>query len=907
MSSSRPASGNHKMFSDDQLELETIVDEFEESWLAGEAPEIAGFLPLEDPMRNRVLWELVQSELELRIKAESAEDHPRVEDYFDSFPELQEDRERLLELIYSEHRQKSRLDPSVRAAEYVERFPAFEEVLRDLDHVSLPERFRLNDSQPGIYHIDGHQVLVPNVANGQFRLLASLAEGGLGKVWHAIDEELGRPVALKEIKGDHADDPESRQRFVLETLITSGLQHPGIIPVYRIGHHKDGRPFYTMRLVEGKTLGDAITEFHDTDWSAEDPGARNVELRRLLGSILDASAALHYAHRRGVVHRDVKPANILIGDFGETLIVDWGLARMIGDDYTPVGSIEDAGAIDPLRLDEATQAMLISGTSGSPAFMSPEQARSDKDQLNPTTDVYSLGATLYALLTNRCPAIGVDAAEVIENVKQGKWTRPREVDRSIPAALESIVIKSMQLDPANRYASPRKLANDLEHFLANERVASHQESLSERMARFAKRHQASVRAAVAGLVCLTIVATGSAFLINKQRARAKARAESNERVLQFFDDFLRSPDPERDGRGVLFAEVLKKASETLDEGSTVKSPADEARIRMTLARTQDSLGLYESAAGNAKSAVNLFQQTGGPHARIVEAKNSLIHSNVELGKVDESIVLAAENLSMAERILPAGHEATDEARMMLAHAYTHKAKYEDALSLIQKVESARKLSLGKDDLLTIDSSVKKIVALILAERPDEAISEGQVALDRCREHLGTTHPLCLEATNNLAWAYKSAGDFEKAIPLYEQSLDGRRDVLGDQHGQTLSSINNLAIAYRKTDRLEEARVLLEEGLKTSAERFNKQHDSHLKMLNTLVLVKMSSGDFAGAIPDFEELIPRMRDKFGDCHPYVLGVMDSLASAHAESGDQATAERILKDIEVLKAESESTSD
>ena len=151
-----------------------------------------------------------------------------------------------------------------------------------------------------------------------------------------------------------------------------------------------------MRLVEGKTLGDAITEFHDTEWSAEEPGARNVELRRLLGSILDASAALHYAHRRGVVHRDVKPANILIGDFGETLIVDWGLARMIGDDYAPVESVEDARSIDPLRLDEATQAMLISGTSGSPAFMSPEQARSDKDQLNPTTDVYSLGATLYA-------------------------------------------------------------------------------------------------------------------------------------------------------------------------------------------------------------------------------------------------------------------------------------------------------------------------------------------------------------------------------------------------------------------------------------------------------------------------------------------------------------------------------
>ena len=298
----RSSSVTAKTFSNEELELESIVDAFEESWLAGEGPEIAGYLPLENPSRDRVLWELVQSELELRIKAGNPDDEVRVEDYCDSFPELRGDRYRLLELISSEYRQKTKLDPSVKAADYVDRFPEFAEMLQDLDHDPLPERFRLNESEPGIYHIDGHQVLVPSVANGQFRLLTSLAEGGLGKVWHAIDEELGRPVALKEIRGDQANDSVSRQRFVLETLITSGLQHPGIIPVYRIGHHKDGRPFYTMRLVEGKTLHDAITEFHDTDWQTEKLGERNVELRRLLGSILDVCDALHYAHRRGVVH-----------------------------------------------------------------------------------------------------------------------------------------------------------------------------------------------------------------------------------------------------------------------------------------------------------------------------------------------------------------------------------------------------------------------------------------------------------------------------------------------------------------------------------------------------------------------------------------------------------------------------
>ena len=162
--------------------------------------------------------------------------------------------------------------------------------------------------------------------------------GGLGAVFVALDTELNREVALKQILDHHADDPTSRQRFLLEAEITGGLEHPGIVPVYGLGTYDDGRPYYAMRFIRGDSLKEAIDRFHADEALKNDPGRRSLELRKLLRRFVDVCNAIDYAHSRGVLHRDIKPANIIVGKHGETLVVDWGLAKATGKADRPRAS-----------------------------------------------------------------------------------------------------------------------------------------------------------------------------------------------------------------------------------------------------------------------------------------------------------------------------------------------------------------------------------------------------------------------------------------------------------------------------------------------------------------------------------------------------------------------------------------
>ena len=296
------------------------------------------------------------------------------------------------------------------------------------------------------------------VGGTRFRLVNFYARGGLGEVWVARDDELNREVALKRIQEKHADSPQSRTRFLHEAEVTGRLEHRGIVPVYGLGHFENGRPYYAMRFVSGTSLKDAIAKFHgakDTDPAGVD---RSLDLRRLLGTFVDVCNTVAYAHSRGVLHRDLKPGNIILDEYGETLVVDWGLAKTGAID---VDSALTVGSSPPVSTSN-TPYTLAGTTLGTPGFMSPEQAMGRLSDLSPASDVYSLGATLYCLLTGKTPFDEPDPLLILPKVCAGDFPRPREVKSKVPVALEAICLKAMAVSPEGRYSSARTLGEEIE-------------------------------------------------------------------------------------------------------------------------------------------------------------------------------------------------------------------------------------------------------------------------------------------------------------------------------------------------------------------------------------------------------------------------------------------------------------
>ncbi len=347
-------------------------------------------------------------------------------------------------------------------------------------------------------------------SDGQrFRILRPHAQGGLGAVFVAMDNELHREVALKQILEKHADDPDSHQRFVAEAEITGGLEHPGVVPVYGLGMDADGHPYYAMRFIKGDSLREAINQFHQDEALNKEPGRRSLELRRLLRRFTDVCNAIDYAHSRGVIHRDIKPANIIVGKHGETLVVDWGLAKAVGRAEPSVGE-------QTLASSSGGSSETLPGSAlGTPAYMSPEQARGELNRLGPRSDVYSLGATLYCLLTGKPPFEGDDVGAILRAVQNGEFPRASLLDPSLDKALEAVCQKAMATVPEDRYRTPQALADDLDRWMAGEPVSAWHEPLVRRARRWARRNRTAVTTAAVAVVAL-LLGTATVLAVQTQ-------------------------------------------------------------------------------------------------------------------------------------------------------------------------------------------------------------------------------------------------------------------------------------------------------------------------------------------------------------------------------------------------------
>ncbi|WP_020471030.1 serine/threonine-protein kinase [Zavarzinella formosa] len=381
-------------------------------------------------------------------------------------------------------------------------------------------------SIPTPYHASGHATMHAGGSRKsavqhegtRFRVLRPHARGGLGEVFVAQDQEINREVALKEILSKHAVDADSRGRFLMEAEITGGLEHPGIVPVYGLGTYSDGRPYYAMRFIHGDSLKEAINHFYEKPIS--DESERNVAFRNLLKRFVDVCNAIGYAHSRGVLHRDLKPGNIMIGKYGETLVVDWGLAKTIGDTSPEQGGTLTGAEKSIQPSNAASVEATVAGTAiGTPAFMSPEQAEGRLDILGKSTDIYSLGATLYSLVTGQVPFNGKKIDELLSRVKRGEYTPPIKAKPGVPSALNAIVVKAMALKPEDRYVTAMALGEDIEHFLADEPVQAYPEPLIDRLRRWGRKHRSFMTAATVMLVTSVLALGVGLLFVNAEKNR----------------------------------------------------------------------------------------------------------------------------------------------------------------------------------------------------------------------------------------------------------------------------------------------------------------------------------------------------------------------------------------------------
>ena len=329
---------------------------------------------------------------------------------------------------------------------------------------------------------------------GDYEIIREIARGGMGVVFQARQVSLNRPVALKMILAGQLATDTDVKRFYTEAEAAAGLDHPGIVPIFEVGQH-DGQHFFSMGFVEGQSLADRLA-------GGVLPPREATELVRRI------TKAVQFAHERGVIHRDLKPANILLDQNGNPRITDFGLAKKVAGDSALTGS----GQI-----------------MGTPSYMPPEQAGGKRGDVGPAADIYSLGATLYALVAGRPPFQAATAMDTVIQVLSDEPMPPRRLNASIPRNLETICLKCLQKDPARRYSSAAALAEDLRRFLAGEPIAARPVTAWERAVKWARRRPAT--AALLGLVAL-VSALGLGGVLWQWRAAVRARDLAEQRRIE---------------------------------------------------------------------------------------------------------------------------------------------------------------------------------------------------------------------------------------------------------------------------------------------------------------------------------------------------------------------------------------
>jgi serine/threonine-protein kinase len=711
---------------------------------------------------------------------------------------------------------------------------------------------------------------------GPWELLSPLGAGGMGRVFLArrADASFEKLVAVKFM---HAEllSPWLRERFAAERQALAALEHPGIARLLDGGESAAGEPYLVLEYVEGRPLLAYVLE-------------RRLDLRARVDLFLQILDAVAYAHRHLVVHRDLKPGNILVTAEGAAKLLDFGIAKIL----------------DPSGFSgTATRTFLRALT---PEYASPEQVRGEP--ISTASDVYSLGVVLYELLTGERPyrLSTRTPEETSRAVLEQEPRRPSSVAsgtrqgvpgverRRLRGDLDTIGLKALAKDPARRYASVADLAEDLRRHMTGRPVLARPDRLAYRARKFVVRHRWGVAAAALATTSLLLgsgVAVREAATARRAEAGARSEAETARRVSEFLVDLFKISEPgEARGNAVTARELLDRGAQRIEE-QLGGQPAVRARLLRAIGRAYGELGLYEPASLALERELVAEVALYGPESEEAAATLAVLaKAQMDRGDYADARDSAGRALAIQERLHDPEVLATADTLSQLGIAHWYLGDLDDARRVLERSLSLRERLLGPEhgDL----GGILNNVAILRAQQGDLAGARNlyERALALFERDLGEDHPNVARTLNNLAIVRLDAGDAAGARATHERALAVRRRILAPDHPEIAESLNNLGEALRGVGEREAAKAALVDALAIRERALGREHPLVGVTLLNLGLAHFDLGDDGAARSLLERSFEVLAGALGEDHYQVGYPLAALADVDRRAGDLASSER-----------------